>query len=256
MSETVERDPRVDPRPKTFEKRLQCLNRQMLVHACIGHPVASVLSLVGMRASAEYIHYRTLPKRARRKIPRWKITFDHSPELILADVFFNPLAHIARAFGRYRLCNWIFFSGPWETCLRHDTCNMTPDESRWAQDRYKQVTGKEFYGDEYREGDRASLKLRDLGQQVWSGQSRGIGPPDPDKKIDAPIAKTLFDRLTAGKFTRRGLRRIEDLIGVQITTKTSPSALRAVIQLLDSVKKKELEGLISRAESGDNLDAV
>lgn len=245
----------------TFDKRLQYLNREMLVHACIGHPAASILSLVGMKATAEYIHYRTLPRRARRKVPRWRVTFDHSPELILADLFFNPLAHIARAFGRYRLCNKVFFSGPWRACLRHDTCNMTPDEHRWAQDRYKEITGKGFF-DKGSPGAsrtvgraRVSLVLDEMGEQVWSGQARGIGPPAPGKVEKVIPVKDLFDRLANAKLTRRGLRHIEDLIGVQIKHGTSATALRAVITLLDQSKKKELDRLLSLAESGSNLDA-
>ena len=242
---------------KPFEKRLQYLNREMLLHACIGHPAASIFSLVGMRHAAEFVHYITLPPRARRKIPRWKVTFDHSPELILADVLFNPLAHVARSFGLYRLCNRIFFSGPWKACLRHDSCNMTPDESRWAKEQFEKLTGKGMY-EVLGPNARPSIALAKMGVPYWSGQARGIEAPDMRSSVggeDAAKTKDLFERLVDAKFTRRGLRRIEDLIGVEIKHGTSADALRSVILLLDFKKKKELARLLTLAESGSNLDA-
>lgn len=239
---------------KAFEKRLQALNREMLIHACIGHPIAATLSLFGFRGAAEWVHYRSLPFRARKKLDRQgvKVTFDHSPELFWADVFFNPLATVARAYGRYWLSNRIFFSGPWQACLRHDSCNMTPDESRWAQEQYEKITGKSMYetlGDNARPG----LALEKMGMPVWSGQARGKDEPPPmltkpPKKAKARLTP-LFERLMKAKFTRMGLRRIGELLDIQLSRDTDPMAIKAAIGGLDQERLDTVTRMIEEAES-------
>jgi len=65
----------------------------MLPHMLLGHPVAAILSRVGLWRLCEWWHYRTLPARARRKIKRDQIDYDHHPDVFLIDLVFAPLTH-------------------------------------------------------------------------------------------------------------------------------------------------------------------
>ena len=96
-------------------------NWLMLPHLFIGHPIAAVLSRVGLRTSAEWWHWRTLPARSRRKVGLKQLRFDHHPSLFLADFFFAPLCHLLGCFGQYYLSFRLFSLGPIEAIADHST---------------------------------------------------------------------------------------------------------------------------------------
>jgi len=115
---------------KSFEHRRRALNRQMLPHTLVGHPAAAVLSAVGLLAMADAIHYRTLPRRARRRLAPESVTFSHNRRLFWADLIWTPLCSMARAVGWHRVAETLFLIGPWKTSLALGGCGYMPAPSR------------------------------------------------------------------------------------------------------------------------------
>jgi len=94
---------------------------QMLPHMLLGHPVAAVLSYVGLWRLCEWWHYRTLPARARRKIRREQIDYDHDKSVFWVDFFFAPATHLLGAFGLHYLGFRLYMLGPLEAAIEHST---------------------------------------------------------------------------------------------------------------------------------------
>lgn len=108
---------------RSFETRRQILLRQMLPHTCLGHPVASMLTMVGCIELASDVHYYTLPARTKRRLKRADVTFNPDERLRVLDLVFTPICSIARAFGFYRFAAWVFKLGPHEVALELESCN-------------------------------------------------------------------------------------------------------------------------------------
>ncbi len=107
----------------TLEHRRQILLRQMLIHTCVGHPVATGLSILRLRSAAERVHYWTLPPRARRRLSFDRVRFQHDSRLWSMDALWVPLASVAAAFGRYSLAAWLWCFGPTAVAKELGACD-------------------------------------------------------------------------------------------------------------------------------------
>jgi len=94
---------------------------QMMPHMLLGHPIAAILSLVGLWRACEWWHYYTLPPRARKKIPKERLDYCHERSVFWVDFFFAPVTHLCGAFGFYYLGFRIYMLGPLEAALEHST---------------------------------------------------------------------------------------------------------------------------------------
>lgn len=100
------------------------LLRQMLPHTCIGHPLASFLTALGLTRSADAIHWLTLPSRAKRKF-RQRPHFDTDPRLRPMDRWYVPLASICWALGRFALGSRIWMRGPVSVAAERGACGYS-----------------------------------------------------------------------------------------------------------------------------------
>jgi hypothetical protein len=101
--------------------------RITLIHTCVGHPVAAILSRLGMRNLAESVHYHTLPSRVKRKRSRDSLAFSHDPRIFWADAFWGVWASICRALGWDRLAAFFFHRGPYETVREVGAMDYAPE---------------------------------------------------------------------------------------------------------------------------------
>lgn len=108
-------------KPRSRMQLRMMMLRLMLPHMLLGHPVAAILSRVGLWRACEWWHYRTLPPRARRKIRKEQIDYDHDPSVFWIDFFFAPATHLCGAFGFFYLGFRIYMLGPLEAALEHST---------------------------------------------------------------------------------------------------------------------------------------
>jgi hypothetical protein len=105
-------------------KRLRTLMMwQMMRHMLIGHPGSAILSLLGFRRVCEWVHWRTLPKRARGKISQSQIDYIHDRSVFWVEVFFGPVAHLLGALNLRYLGYRIYMLGPVEAAIKHSACS-------------------------------------------------------------------------------------------------------------------------------------
>lgn len=94
---------------------------QMLPHMILGHPLAAILSYVGLWRACEWWHYYTLPPRARRKIRKDQLDYCHERSVFWVDVFFAPATHILGTLGFHYLGFRLYMLGPLEAAIAHST---------------------------------------------------------------------------------------------------------------------------------------
>jgi hypothetical protein len=102
---------------------------QLLPHTCIGHPVAAALNYLGLQNAASWVHHTTLPIRAKRRI-LGRAAFNSDKRLLSMDMIFTPLCSVARAFGLYKLADFIFRLGPHGLATEVGACGYYYKESR------------------------------------------------------------------------------------------------------------------------------
>lgn len=135
------------------------LHAQMLLHVWVGHPVASVLSLLGLRRAAEWIHYWTLSARTRRRVRRADVRYDHAGlASLFHDVAVAPIVATLDATGRHdtadrwsrRLSSERARAGGWCGAARPGTTREPPAQRR-RTDRGRQW--KEWEDRSHREAE-------------------------------------------------------------------------------------------------------
>lgn len=96
---------------------------QMLPHMLLGHPISAILSLIKLRKLCEWFHWRTLPKRGRRKIKQSQIDYIHDRSVFLVEIFFGPIAHLCGTLNLHYLGYKIYMLGPVEAAIKYSACS-------------------------------------------------------------------------------------------------------------------------------------
>jgi len=74
---------------------------QMTAHLFIGHPFGALLSLAGYNNTAAWLHWRTLPLRARKKVSLAQAAYSHHSSLFWLDFLIAPIVHVCAVTGHY-----------------------------------------------------------------------------------------------------------------------------------------------------------
>jgi hypothetical protein len=96
---------------------------KMMPHMLIGHPTSAILSLLGFRETAEWVHWRTLPKRGRLKISQAQIDYVHERSIFWVEVFFGPVTHLLGALNLHYLGYKFYMLGPVEEAIKYSACS-------------------------------------------------------------------------------------------------------------------------------------
>lgn len=96
---------------------------QMIPHMLLGHPISAILSRLKCRKACEYFHWRTLPKRGRRKINQSQIDYIHDRSVFWVEIFFGPIAHLLGTLNLHYLGYKIYMLGPVEAAIKYSACS-------------------------------------------------------------------------------------------------------------------------------------
>jgi hypothetical protein len=101
----------------------------MLVHNCIGHPMAAALTLIGAPQLARKAHYATLPASSREHWAFDEIEYTADRRLFLIDFVCAPLTAGLQAIGLHKISR--LWRRLFETPLVHATgaCGGWSDEA-------------------------------------------------------------------------------------------------------------------------------
>src|SRR5687768_16222579 len=126
----------------TRKRIRQMMMVQMLPHMVLGHPIAALLSYVGLWRLCEWWHYFTLPRRAKRKISEAQLDYCHDRSVFWVDFFFAPATHVLGTLGFHYLGFRLYMKGPLEAAINHSThfnfllwsqYSPDPDERAYAE---------------------------------------------------------------------------------------------------------------------------
>ena len=108
---------------RTFEQRRRLMRLQMTAHLFIGHPLGALLSLAGFNRIAAWLHWRTLPLRARKKVSVEQIAYSHHSSLFWLDFLIAPVVHLFAVGGYYYLAHRFVLLWPKQaaTALKYGT---------------------------------------------------------------------------------------------------------------------------------------
>lgn len=101
----------------------QLMMWQMSRHMLIGHPICAILSLLQLRSICEWFHWRTLPKRGRKKIGQNQIDYIHDRSVFWVEVFFGPITHLFGMFNLHYLGFKFYMLGPVEAAIKYSACS-------------------------------------------------------------------------------------------------------------------------------------
>lgn len=128
----------------TRKQLRQFMMWQMMRHMLIGHPISAILSLLGLRNLCEWFHWRTLPKRGRRKIKQNQIDYIHDRSVFWVEVFFGPITHLLGALNLHYLGYRFYMLGPVEAAIKYSACSGL--FIRWGMASPSAIERKEVKG--------------------------------------------------------------------------------------------------------------